>query len=299
MKFPALVAVSTPVRSSFGACFLKLGVPAFCLALLASALSGCAGLPNSAVPSAPAPAAPSTPAAPATNTFSNLHQQSGWTGYALLPSAYLICASCVPSGPHATWLMTQGVGSPSLSGSAAQMDIGGQVPYADILWNNHLIGDFSSQALPDKNRTLNPSLHTFVYDVQFYATNLGASQALEFDINQFVNGLSFIWGHECRIAGGHEWDIWDNQGQKWVATGVPCNPVNNAWNHVVLQVQRTSDNRLLYQSITFNGVTSTLNHFEDPTATNWYGITVNYQQDGNYRQEPYSIWLDKLNFSYR
>src|SRR6267143_2412969 len=149
--------------------------------------------------------------------------------------------------------MTQSSDSPSLNGSSAQMDIGGQTPYADILWNNHLIGDFSSRELPDTNRTLNPSIHNFVYDVHFYATNLGASEALEFDINQFVNGLSFIWGHECRIAGGHRWDIWDNQGQKWLPTGIPCNPVNDAWNHVVLRVQRTSDDRLLFQSITLNG----------------------------------------------
>ena len=101
------------------------------------------------------------------------------------------------------------------------------------------------------------------------------SQALEFDINQFVNGSSYIWGHECRIAGGNEWDIWDNSGQTWHPTRIPCNPLPNAWNHLVLQVQRTSDNQLLFQSITLNGVTSTLNYYENPTATTWYGITVN------------------------
>src|SRR5712692_4716484 len=50
------------------------------------------------------------------------------------------------------------------------------------------------------------------------------------------------WGHECRITGGHQWDIWDNQGQKWHPTGITCNPNNNAWNHLTIQVQRTSDN---------------------------------------------------------
>jgi hypothetical protein len=74
--------------------------------------------------------------------------------------------------------------------------------------------------------------------------------------------------------------------------------VANAWNHLVLQVQRTSDNHLLFQSITLNGVTSVLNYYENPTATTWYGVTINYQQDGNYKQAPYSIWLDKVNFSY-
>ena len=230
--------------------------------------------------------------------FTNLHQQSGWTGYALLPTSYAICSSCVPSGPQTTWVMTQNVASPSMSGNSARMDIGGQTVYSDVLWNNHLIGDFSSQGLPDYNHTIVPNLHNFTYDVYFYVQDPGISQALEFDINQFVGGNSYIWGHECRIAGGNEWDIWDNPGQTWHPTGVPCNPLPNAWNHLVLQAQRTSDNHLLFQSITLNGVTSVLNYYEDPTPTTWYGITVNYQQDGNYAQSPYSIWLDNLNFSY-
>jgi hypothetical protein len=230
--------------------------------------------------------------------FSNLHQEAGWTGYALLPPLYNICNSCSPTGPQTTWAMNQHISSPSLSGNASRMDIGGQTVYSDVLWNNHLIGDFSSQGLPDYNHAIVPNLHNFTYDVYFYAEDLGSPQALEFDINQFVGGNSYIWGHECRVAGGHEWDIWDNLGQKWHPTGIPCNPVPNSWNHLVLQAQRTSDNHLLFQSITLNGVTSTLNYYEKPTATTWYGVTINYQQDGNYKQAPYSIWLDKLNFSY-
>ena len=238
--------------------------------------------------------APSGP----TGQFVNLHQKSGWTGYALLPPLYNICPYCKPAGPETSGSMNQGVTSPALTGNSARMDIGGQTLYSDVLWNNHLIGDFSSQGLQDSNHSIVPTIHNFTYDVYFYASDVGASQALEFDINQFVNGQSFIWGHECRIAGGNEWDIWDNPGQKWHPTGIPCNPINNAWNHLVIQAQRTSDNHLLFKSITLNGQTSTLNYYESPTPTTWYGITINYQQDGNYRQQPYSIWLDRLNFSY-
>jgi major membrane immunogen (membrane-anchored lipoprotein) len=230
--------------------------------------------------------------------FANLHQQSGWTGYALLPPVYDICPYCMPGGPQTTWAMTQGVSSPARGGNSTRMDVGGQTVYSDVLWNNHLIGDFSSQGLPDFGHSIVPNVHNFTYDVYFYATNIGVSQALEFDINQFVNGQSFIWGHECRIVGGNEWDIWDNQGQKWHPTGIPCNPVNNAWNHLVIQAQRTSANHLLFQSITLNGQTATLNYDEVPTSTTWYGITINYQQDGNNKQQPYSIWLDNLNFTY-
>ena len=32
-------------------------------------------------------------------------------------------------------------------------------------------------------------------------------------LEKFTNGLSFIWGTECRVKDGNEWDIWDNQSQ--------------------------------------------------------------------------------------
>jgi hypothetical protein len=179
-----------------------------------------------------------------------------------------------------------------------QFNIGGKATYSDALWNNHLIGQFSSQGMPDTDNSINSKSHNFVYDVYFFGNNISAAQAVEFDINQFVNGQSYIWGHECRIAGGNEWDVWDNPGQKWHPTGVPCHPLNNQWNHLTIQVQRTSDGHLLFQSITLNGNTANLNHYDTHTSTSWSGITVNYQQDGNVGQQPYSIWLDKFNFHY-
>jgi hypothetical protein len=195
--------------------------------------------------------------------------------------------------------MKQGVASPSISGSATQYNLGGTAVYTDGFFNNHLIGPFSSQGLPDNNKALVPTYRNFTYDVYFYGTNLELSQAVEFDINQFFNDIGFIWGHECRIAGGHEWDVWNNVAAHWIPTGIPCNPVNNAWNHLTIQVQRTASNQLLYQSITLNGVTSQLNQYYDHgSAPGWYGITVNYQMDGNYRQSPYTVYLDELTFTY-
>ncbi len=239
---------------------------------------------------------------PGGKTFYSLQKQQ-WTGYALLPSLdYNICPGCKPSGPQETWSWNPGAGSPSLSGAATKSSIGGTSSsqmFSDVLWNNHLIGDFSQQGLPDYDKTLAPSLHDFTYDVYFWVADVEVSQALEFDINQFVNGQSFIWGHECRVAGGHEWDTWSNPGGHWVPSGIGCNPVSNAWNHLTLHVQRTSDNHLLFQSITLNGVTANLNRYDTPTPTSWYGVTINYQIDGNRSQQPYSVILDNLNFTYQ
>src|SRR4029077_2755005 len=232
-------------------------------------------------------------------TFYNIQSIGGWNSYAQQPPSYQDCNTCTPAGPGTTWATYQHIKSPSLSGNATQYNIGGTMDYSDVLWNNHLIGDFSSEGMPDTNHTLVPTLRNFTYDVYFWGSNLGASQALEFDMNQFFNNMGFTWGHECRIAGGNEWDVWDAANYKWRPTGIPCYPNNNSWNHLTVQVQRTSNNQLLYKSITLNGQTHVLNwtygHFSAP---GWYGITVNYQMDGNYKQSPYTVYVDQLNFTY-
>lgn len=231
-------------------------------------------------------------------TFSNLQKNSGWTGYALLPPNFPICSSCSSTGSQAKWSWTPNVSSPSMDGISTKTTYGGgTTQWADILWNNHLIGDFSSQGLPDFSKTLVPSLHNFTYDVYFWINNTSDSQALEFDINQFVGGKSYIWGHECRIDGGHEWDTWNNSQQKWVPSGIPCNPKSGAWNHLTIQVQRTSGGQLLFKSITLNGNVGNLNRYDNPTSTSWYGITVNYQIDSDRYKTPYSVYIDQFTFT--
>ena len=230
------------------------------------------------------------------SSFTALQASGGWSGYGEFPPKYDICSKC---GPGVTWSMNQGIGSPSLSGKATKFSIGGTTPYADVLWTNPLIGDFSSQGMPDHDHKVIPNLHNFTYDLYFYSSDLSPSQVLEFDINQYFNGMGFTWGHQCRIAGGNEFDIWDNVNWNWIPTGVSCKPVNNSWNHLTLQVQRTSDNKLLYHSITLNGQTTVIDRYYPPFSVgNWYGVTVNYQMDGNYKQTPYSVYVDNFTLTY-
>jgi len=195
------------------------------------------------------------------NVLRDLQASGGWKSWGELPPGYAICGYPCPG---VTWSMKQGIKSPSLSGDATQFNIGGYKPYSDVLWSNPLIGQGSTQGLPDTGHTLLPTLHNFTYDAYFYPTNLGVTQVLEFDISMYFDGLGLIWGNQCNILGGHVWDIWDNSSQHWVSTGVPCNPINNGWNHLTIQVQRESDNWLLFQSITLNGVTHPINRYYAP-----------------------------------
>jgi hypothetical protein len=246
----------------------------------------------------PAPPAPSpTAGSNGASSFSNLQHTGGWGQFGQGPPNFVDCSPSPCDG--IAFSMTQGVASPSMSGQASEYNVGGSTPFSDALWNNHLIGPDSSQGMPDTDQALIPNLHDFTYDVYFYGDNLGLAQALEFDINQFFGNMGFIWGHECRIASGNQWDVWDNQKEHWTPTGIPCFPNNNSWNHLTLKVQRTSSNELVYQSITLNGVTSTLNwSFGAGSANGWYGLTINYQMDGNSQQDSYNVYLDNLTFSY-
>jgi hypothetical protein len=56
---------------------------------------------------------------------------------------------------------------------------------------------------------------------------------------------------------------------------------------------------LLFRSITLNGTTSVLNRYDDPTDRNWWGVTVNYQIDGNRAKDPYTVYIDNVSFTYQ
>jgi hypothetical protein len=229
------------------------------------------------------------------NTISDI-QKSPWIGWGEYPPAYNICNPC---GGWVTWGWNYGIGWPSLSGSATRFDLGGTAPYSDALFVNRVIGQ-GATLVPDSSQTVLPNVHNFVYDVDFFSASLNVAEVLEFDIAMYLNGKSFTWGNQCRIINGNSWDIWDNINQAWVSANVPCNPVNNGWNHVTINMQRTWDDQLLFHSITLNGNTAVIDRYFSPTSApwGWYGATLNFQMDGNYNQTPYSVYLDNLTLRY-
>jgi hypothetical protein len=231
-------------------------------------------------------------------SLSSLQGTGGWNQWGELPPDYNICSNDPCGGVW--WSMYQHDGSFSLSGNSTQFNIGGSTPYSDVLWSNPVLGQNSTQGLPDTGHTLLPTLHNFTYDAYVYVTDLSATQSLEFDINMYMNGAGMEWGTQCDHLGTGQWDIWNNVDAKWVPTGAPCNIQNNTWNHVTVQVQRESNNDLLYQTITLNGVTYNINQTMAPfgVPSGWWGMTLNYQMDGNYKQASNTTYLDKFSFTY-
>jgi hypothetical protein len=228
--------------------------------------------------------------------ISNIQASSGWKSWGQFAPDYVDCsANCT----GLDWTTVQHVSSPSLSGNATQFHISGTTPYADVLWSNPLIGQFSTQNLPDTDYTLVPSIHNFTYDSYFYVSDAAVTQVLEFDINMYLDGVGILWGNQCDHLGGGDWDIWDNANGVWVSTGHPCSFVNG-WNHVTIDAQRGTNNAVVYQSITLNGTTYTLNKSYAPftVPVSWYGVTVNYQMDGNSKESANTTYVDNFSLTY-
>lgn len=228
--------------------------------------------------------------------ISNIQTSSGnWRSWIQLPPND---ADCVTPCSGSSLEEIFAVADPSLSGNATMFELNPASPYADALFSAQLIGQNSPQ-IPDANHALLPSIHNFIYDSSFYVTKDSITQVLEFDISMYLNGVSMVWGTQCNHLGDGDWDIWDNVNNAWLSAGVPCKFVNG-WNHVTVNLQRGSDNSLLYESIALNGTTYTLNKTYPPGVADpsWWGITANYQMDGNAISTANTTYVDNFSVTY-
>ena len=233
--------------------------------------------------------------------LSNLQTSGGWNSWGQGPPNYVDCSPSPCNGFQ--FSHTPNVSSPSLSGKATAFSLGGPsgtAPWGDVLFSLPVLGQFSTQNLPDVGHTLLPTLHNFTYDTYVYVTNASITQVLEFDINMYMNGVGMLWGTQCNYLGGRVWDIWDSANARWVSTGVACNLINNGWNHVTIQGQRGAGNAVVYQTITLNGSTANINTTYSPftVPVSWWGVTVNYQIDGNATQAANTTYLDNVSLTY-
>lgn len=171
--------------------------------------------------------------------------------------------------------------NPSLSGSSSKFDIAGPTPYSNALWWRELG--------PDSKPT------HFTYDLYFYLEDPTAPEALEFDVNHTVNGTRYVFGTECSYRHTGYWDVWDAKDNRWDTTSVAC-PVVSAktWHHLVWQFEQVN-NKMHYISVTLDDQTMPVDKYYDPQQYGNEGISIAFQMDGDYRQTPYSVWLDNVN----
>ena len=224
-----------------------------------------------------APPPSGLPAPPSTAvTKSNIEQIAGW-------ESCTVCAGANAAGPVATFSMVENQASPSLDGKSAIFNIIGKTPYSDALWWKQL-------------GAVDTATH-LKYDVDFYITNPGVAQALEFDNNQSNGAHKFIFGTQCNIKAGH-WDVWGNASGNWISTGVACSaPTAFTWHHLTWEFQRTSTN-VVFVGFTYDGVTHYVNRSYPARGSSVHELNVAFQMDGDSAMHAYSTWLDRVTLVY-
>ena len=173
--------------------------------------------------------------------------------------------------------------APSLDGSAAKFSmLGGTKPYSNELYWIPLGGG--------------DNVSHFTYDLWFYIDNGDAPQSLEFDVNQAFGGTRWTWGTQCDFNDTHHWDIWDPLSELWRATSIPCNHFpSNTWIHLIWKFERVG-NQVHYITVSVAGQVYDVDTYYG-AQPNWTQeeIDIAFQMDGNFEQQPYSVWLDEVN----
>lgn len=191
---------------------------------------------------------------------------------------------CASGLGNATSSMSPNQPNPSVSGGSSLFTLGGPTQYSNALWWRELGAD-------------DQPTH-FVYDLYFFIDNAAAPEALEFDVNQSFGGVRYTWGSECSYKNTGKWDIWDPAKEAWVTTKAPCPSVaSGQWHHLVWQLERVNG-QVHYISVTVdNNVMPVDLYFYPQGNYGGDGVNVAFQMDGDYKQTPYKVWLDKVTLS--
>jgi hypothetical protein len=176
--------------------------------------------------------------------------------------------------------------APSLDGSAAKFTLAGKHAYSNELYWTPIGGGSFPQH--------------FNYDLWFYIDHGDRPQSLEFDVNQAFGGSRWTWGTQCDFNDTHRWNIWDPLGEVWKPIPIPCNHFpSNTWIHMVWTLERVG-NQVHYITLSVADHTYDVDTYytAQPKWTQ-EEIDIAFQMDGNWDQQPYTVWLDRVNlFSY-
>ena len=208
----------------------------------------------------------------------NIQDQNSWVSC----SAVIVKSTCAAGLGTATSTLTLHESIPSLDGSAAKFSIGGDHPYSNELYWIPLGGG--------------NSVSHFTYDLWFYIDQGDAPQSLEFDVNQAFDNTRWTWGSQCDFNQTHHWNVWNPLGGVWVPIFVPCDHFpTNTWIHLTWKLERVG-NQVHYISLTVADQTYNVDTYFS-AQPNWTQeeIDIAFQMDGNYKQQPFNIWLDKVN----
>jgi hypothetical protein len=173
--------------------------------------------------------------------------------------------------------------SPSLDGISGKFYLGPNGQFQNCLWPI-LLGS-------------NSSIMNFKLDVHYQLSNPAYPQGVEFSSNHHIGTKWYKFSVQCSYYKGI-FSVWDTAGAKWSATSIPCKrPVSGSWDHLTVNTQ-IANGKAVFQSLTFNGVTHTINRsFYPITKPSSYSYGVHFQMDGNRAGNAYYTWVDQLTYS--
>jgi len=205
-----------------------------------------------------------------TLSYSNIEQKSGW--YTYPDQGNPVCSS-KPT------IMS----SPSLDGTSGEFYLGPKGQYNNCLWPI-LLGSSST------------ATH-FQLNTHYRLSNPSVSQGIEFSSNKHVGTKWYKFSVQCSYNKG-VFSVWDTAGGKWSTTNIPCKrPAQNSWDHLIVNTE-ISGGKAVFLSLTFNGVTHTINKsFYPLTKSSSESFGVHFQMDGDQSGNSYYGYVDQLTFN--
>jgi hypothetical protein len=188
------------------------------------------------------------------------------------------CAGVGGVGPNTPRFLSV-VSSPSLSGRALRFSISPRSAFSNALWWKVLGGN---------------SATGIAYDFDVQMSNLGAPQALEFDVFDGTGGRLYLFGTECDVTGARQWRVWGNR--RWNSTGLAC-ALHAGFNHVTWEFSRAGG-QVRFVAVTVNGAKHMINRNYAPTGTGGSFVHPTVQLDGNASRTAYAIYVDRMNLKY-
>jgi len=201
-----------------------------------------------------------------TSSISHIEEKSGW---------YMFPDQGNPNCSSRPNLMS----SPSLDGTSGRFHLDPTGQFNNCLW-------------PIKLGT-STATH-FKLETNFQLSNPSSSQGIEFSSNKHIGTKWYKFSVQCSYYKG-VFSVWDTAGSQWVATSIPCKrPAANTWQSLVVQTE-INNGKAVFVSLTFNGVTHTINKSFNPRTSTWansFGVHV--QMNGNRSGDSYYAWVDNL-----
>lgn len=209
----------------------------------------------------------------------------------------IFCEEPAPGG-WLTWNLTN-TSTSSLDGSSLQCSIMGGAPYSNIHCYRNLLPEPQAGGF-----TLTiPFLFTSTQSAGIGVCNGPDSvvQALEFTMSKWRQGIRHEFALQWQNVGpgAPQWRYWDpHQPESWVAFNpqLPTCLATGQW-HTLILTGEISQGRVHYQSFTIDQQSHNLDLFTLPACeVGADRLAVAIQLDGNFQEDPYSVFIDQVSF---